>query len=62
MLINENRWRAMRYSFDEGLIDLARGVVVPFEELLDVVGDDDRPVELTLLLRLRVRRGRTLPL
>ena len=23
MLIRENRWRAMRYSFDEGLIDLA---------------------------------------
>lgn len=35
MLIRENRWRAMRYSFDEGLIDLAKGVVVPFEELLD---------------------------
>ena len=35
MLINENRWRAMRYSFDEGLIDLAKGVVVPFEELVD---------------------------
>ena len=35
MLIRENRWRAMRYSYDEGLIDLARGVVVPFEELVD---------------------------
>ncbi len=35
MLIKENRWRAMRYSFDEGLIDLAKGQVVPFEELLD---------------------------
>jgi carboxylate-amine ligase len=35
MLIRENRWRAMRYSFDEGLIDLARGRVVPFSELLD---------------------------
>lgn len=35
MLIRENRWRAMRYSFDEGLIDLARGRVVPFGELLD---------------------------
>ncbi len=44
MLIRENRWRAMRYSFDEGLVDLARGVVVPFEELLDeileLVGED----------------------
>ncbi|MDJ0904943.1 MAG: carboxylate-amine ligase [Woeseiaceae bacterium] len=35
MLIRENRWRAMRYSFDEGLIDLAKGDVVPFEELLN---------------------------
>jgi carboxylate-amine ligase len=37
MLIRENRWRAMRYSFDEGLIDLAKGVVVPFDELLDEI-------------------------
>ncbi len=35
MLIDENRWRAMRYSYDEGLIDLARGEVVPCSELLD---------------------------
>lgn len=35
MLIRENRWRAMRYSFDEGLIDMALGRVVPFPELLD---------------------------
>ena len=35
MLIRENRWRAMRYSFDEGLIDLAKGAVVPFDQLLD---------------------------
>jgi len=37
MLIRENRWRAMRYSFDEGLIDLGKGGVVPFEELLDEI-------------------------
>ena len=35
MLVNENRWRARRYSFDDGLIDLAKGQVVPFETLLD---------------------------
>lgn len=35
MLIRENRWRAMRYSFDEGLIDLAKGRVIPFKDLLD---------------------------
>ncbi|MDX1499217.1 MAG: carboxylate-amine ligase [Woeseiaceae bacterium] len=37
MLIRENRWRAMRYSFDAGLIDLAKGQVVAFEELLDEI-------------------------
>jgi carboxylate-amine ligase len=37
MLIRENRWRAMRYSFDEGLIDFAKGKLVPFEELMDEV-------------------------
>ena len=46
MLIRENRWRAMRYSFDEGLIDLARGQVVPFSELIDelcsLVAEDAR--------------------
>ncbi len=44
MLIRENRWRAMRYSFDEGMIDFAKGDVVPFEELieeiLDLVAED----------------------
>ncbi len=44
MLIKENRWRAMRYSYDEGLVDLAKGEVVPFdhliEELMSLVGED----------------------
>ena len=44
MLIGENRWRAMRYSFDRGLIDLGRGRVIPFaqllEELLDLIRED----------------------
>ena len=35
MLVRENRWRAMRYSFDEGLIDFAKGSIVPFNRLLD---------------------------
>jgi carboxylate-amine ligase len=39
MLLRENRWRAMRYSFDEGLIDLGRGHVVPFPQLLDELID-----------------------
>ena len=44
MLIHENRWRAMRYSFDRGLIDLGRGNVIPctqlYEELIDLIRED----------------------
>ncbi len=44
LLLNENRWRAMRYSFDQGLIDLGKGRIMPFpqlmEELLDLIRDD----------------------
>ena len=44
VLIAENRWRAMRYSFDERLLDLARGELVPFsdmvEELIELVRQD----------------------
>jgi carboxylate-amine ligase len=44
VLIAENRWRAMRYSFDEMLLDLARGELVPFaqmmEELIALVKQD----------------------
>ena len=35
MLIAENRWRAMRFGSDGSLLDLARGELVPFAELLD---------------------------
>ncbi len=34
MLINENRWRAMRYGFDQGMIDFGRLKLVPYPELL----------------------------
>jgi carboxylate-amine ligase len=34
LLLGENRWRAMRYSFDAGLLDLGRKRIVPFAELL----------------------------
>ena len=44
LMLNENRWRAMRYSFDEGLIDLGRGRIMPFaqlaEELLELTRED----------------------
>ena len=34
-IIKENRWRAERYGFDEGLIDAEAGRIVAFEEMLD---------------------------
>ena len=44
VLIAENRWRAMRYSFDEKLLDLARGELKPFaemaEEMIEFVRED----------------------
>jgi glutamate---cysteine ligase / carboxylate-amine ligase len=44
MLLMENRWRAMRYSFDEGLVDLGRGTIVPHEEnlgdLIELIRED----------------------
>jgi carboxylate-amine ligase len=35
MLVKENRWRAQRYGFDQGLVDFGKGEVVPFATLLD---------------------------
>jgi carboxylate-amine ligase len=44
VLIAENRWRAMRYSFDEKFLDLAKGEMVGFptllDELIDLVRED----------------------
>jgi carboxylate-amine ligase len=35
MLLDENRWRAMRYGTDESLLDLARGRLEPIGELVE---------------------------
>lgn len=44
MLVNENRWRAQRYGFSEGLVDFGRGEIVPYadliEEILELVGEE----------------------
>lgn len=36
-LVGENRWRAQRYGVSNGLIDFARGEVVPYGELLEEI-------------------------
>lgn len=35
LLLDENRWRAQRYGFDEGLVDFGRNAIVPYAILLD---------------------------
>jgi carboxylate-amine ligase len=35
MLVQENRWRAQRYGYDQGLVDFGKGVIVPYDELLE---------------------------
>jgi carboxylate-amine ligase len=63
MLIRENRWRAMRYSFDEGMIDLAKGTVLPFsvltDDLLSLVAEDAQALgcesEVNGILRILTR-------
>jgi glutamate---cysteine ligase / carboxylate-amine ligase len=51
LLIAENRWRAMRYSFDEKLLDMARGELVSFstllDELIELVREDSEALRCT---------------
>ena len=43
MLVNENRWRAQRYGFDQGLIDFGLGRIVPYPDLLEELLELLRP-------------------
>jgi carboxylate-amine ligase len=44
LTVEENRWRAMRYGVEAGLLDLARGEIVScqrlVEELIEFVKED----------------------
>ena len=44
LLIQENRWRAQRYGYSEGLVDFGVGEIVPFdqliEEIFELLGED----------------------
>ena len=37
MLVQENRWRAQRYGFAEGLVDFGKGEVVGYDALLEEI-------------------------
>lgn len=43
MLVKENRWRAQRYGFDNGLVDFGKGEVVAYADLLEELIDLVRP-------------------
>ncbi len=64
MLINENRFRAQRYSFEEGLVDFGKGKLVPvsdlLDELLELIRDDAEALDCVQEVehaRLITRRG-----
>jgi glutamate---cysteine ligase / carboxylate-amine ligase len=58
LLIGENRWRAMRYSYDSGLLDLGRQRIVPFAELIDEIVEllREDAIELGCLAELEAVR------
>lgn len=37
MLIEENRWRAQRYGPDAGMLDIGKGTIVPYADLLEEI-------------------------
>lgn len=64
LLVNENRWRAQRYGFEQGLIDWGKRAIVPYPELLDelleLIGEDAEHfdcVEQVRHARTILRRG-----
>lgn len=48
MLIDENRWRAQRHGYSEGLIDFGQGLLVPFKDLLDELIERTQPDQALL--------------
>jgi len=43
-LVAENRWRAQRYGYAEGLVDFGQGAIIPYEQLVEemfeLIGED----------------------
>jgi carboxylate-amine ligase len=58
MLVNENRWRAQRYGYDQGLIDFGRGKIVPYPDLLGELFEMLRPDAERLDCVAEVERAR----
>jgi len=63
-LVNENRWLAQRYGITGGLMDLGKGELVPYadliEEILDLIAEDAERLDCVAEIehaRTVVRRG-----
>jgi carboxylate-amine ligase len=61
LLIGENRWRAMRYSYDAGLLDLGSRRIATFAELIGQVVDLVRDDAIELGCLDDVQRIREIP-
>jgi carboxylate-amine ligase len=61
MLIQENRWRAMRYGCDSGLIDFGLSEIVPYRKLLDELIEIVREDAEALGCVAEVEHARTIP-
>ena len=60
VLIAENRWRAMRHSYDDKLLDLARGELLPFSQLLNELLEQVREDAQALDCVREVEHARTI--
>ena len=60
-LVDQNRWRAMRYGYDEGLIDFAAAEVVPVTDLLAEILEQVRPDADELGCRAELERVLEIP-
>ncbi len=58
MLVQENRWRAMRYGFEQGLIDFGQSKVRPSQDLMDELIDLIHPDAVALECEAEVAAAR----
>lgn len=58
LLIEENRWRAQRYGFDQGLVDFGRGAITDYSQLMEELIEMTREDALHFGCTAEVERAR----
>lgn len=58
LLIEENRWRAQRYGFDQGLVDFGRGAITDYRQLMEELIEMTREDALHFGCTAEVERAR----